>query len=103
MPERIQLRRTKGWRMPPGTIKVDRSGPWGNPFPIGREGLLGRVAPDAEGAVGFFEAMLDDPEMRAAAGYPDDLSPLRGHDLGCWCEEDARWCHGDVLIKRANL
>lgn len=32
MPERIQLRRTKGWRMPPNTVKVDRSTRWGNPF-----------------------------------------------------------------------
>ena len=26
MPERIQLRRAKGWRMPPNTVKVDRTG-----------------------------------------------------------------------------
>lgn len=32
LPERIQLRRTKGWRMPPNTVKVTRPGPWGNPF-----------------------------------------------------------------------
>lgn len=32
MPERIQLRRKKGWRMPPNTVKVDRSTKWGNPF-----------------------------------------------------------------------
>ena len=31
-PQRIQLRRIKGWRIPPNTIKVDRSGDWGNPF-----------------------------------------------------------------------
>ena len=34
MPERIQLRRTKGWRMPPNTVKVDRTTRWGNPFTI---------------------------------------------------------------------
>lgn len=34
-PQRIQLKRTKGWRMPPGTVKVDRSTRWGNPFRIG--------------------------------------------------------------------
>ena len=32
MPERIQLRRTKGWRMPEGAVKVDRSTGWGNPY-----------------------------------------------------------------------
>lgn len=32
MPERIQLRRQKGWRMPPDAVKVDRTTRWGNPF-----------------------------------------------------------------------
>ena len=35
MPDRIQLRRTKGWRMPPNTVKGDRMTKWGNPFVIG--------------------------------------------------------------------
>jgi hypothetical protein len=34
MPERIQIRRTKGWRKPEGAIIVARPSPWGNPFPI---------------------------------------------------------------------
>jgi hypothetical protein len=34
MPERIQLSRAKGWRMPENTVKVSRPGKWGNPFPI---------------------------------------------------------------------
>jgi hypothetical protein len=99
-PKRIQLSRKKGWRMPPNTVKVDRTTKWGNPFPIGKEGPLGRVAPDAEGAVGFFATMMDDPEIRAAAGYPSDLSPLRGKNLACWCS--GKHCHADVLIELAN-
>jgi hypothetical protein len=35
MPERIRLSRGKGWRMPPNTVKVDRSTRWGNPFRAG--------------------------------------------------------------------
>lgn len=31
-PRRVRLERTKGWRLPPGTVKVDRSTRWGNPF-----------------------------------------------------------------------
>ena len=38
MPERVQLRRTKGWRLPENTVKVDRSTKWGNPFVAGRDG-----------------------------------------------------------------
>lgn len=103
MPERIRLSRAKGWKMPPNTVKVDRSTRWGNPWPVGDEGPLGRTAPDAEGAVGFFRAMLRDPEMRAAAGYPSDAEirdALRGKNLACWCA----WphCHADVLLEIAN-
>ena len=32
MVERVQLKRTKGWRMPPDTVKVDRGTIYGNPF-----------------------------------------------------------------------
>jgi hypothetical protein len=34
VPERIQLRRTKGWRKPEGAIYVGRPSPYGNPFPV---------------------------------------------------------------------
>lgn len=100
-PIRVQLSRAAGWRMPPNTVKVDRSTRWGNPWAIGTEGPLGRMAPDAEGAVGFFQAMFRDPEMRVAAGYPADLSPLRGFNLACWCKP-GEFCHADVLLAEAN-
>jgi hypothetical protein len=32
--ERIQRKRTKGWRMPPNTVSVTRPGRWGNPYTI---------------------------------------------------------------------
>jgi hypothetical protein len=35
MPERIQLQRRAGWRMPANTVKVDRSTRWGNPMRTG--------------------------------------------------------------------
>ncbi|MAH32225.1 MAG: hypothetical protein CMG78_09340 [Marinobacter sp.] len=98
-PRRVQLRRTKGWRMPPNTVKVDRTTKWGNPFVIGG-GPMGRAALDLEGCVGFFRQMLSDPEMRAACGYPDDLEPLRGKNLACWCA--GKDCHADVLLELAN-
>lgn len=78
---------------------VARPGRFGNPFPVGQAGPLGRVAPDNEGAVGFFEQMLDDPELREAAGYPADLSELRGFNLACWCGPKEP-CHVDALLRR---
>lgn len=90
--------------MPPNTVKVDRSTVWGNPWPIGERGPLDRIAPDAEGAVGFFRAMLTDDELRLAARYPDAWQirhRLRGKDLACWCKPGA-FCHADVLLEIAN-
>lgn len=98
-PVRVQLSRRKGWRMPENTVKVDRSTKWGNPFVIGG-GPMGRHALDHEGAVGFFRQMLADPEIREAAEYPTDLSPLRGKNLACWCA--GKHCHADVLLELAN-
>lgn len=106
MPERIQLSRAKGWRMPANTVKVTR-GPgmkYGNPWPIGEGGPLGRYAIDAVGAVGLFRAMLTDPEMREAARYPDDETirrDLSGKNLACFCALNAP-CHADVLLELAN-
>lgn len=34
MPERIQRKRTKGWRMPEGAVYVGRGSKWGNPFRV---------------------------------------------------------------------
>lgn len=104
-PQRIQLSRAKGWRMPSDTLKIDRTTRWGNPWKVGEPGPLGRTAVDAEGSVGFFREMLRDPELREAAGYPDDLSPLRGKNLACWCRlshDPYTPCHADVLLALAN-
>ncbi|MBN7571273.1 DUF4326 domain-containing protein [Mycobacteroides abscessus] len=35
MPERIQRKRTAGWRMPEGSIYVGRPTKWGNPYVAG--------------------------------------------------------------------
>lgn len=109
MPERIQLSRAKGWRMPPNTVKVDRSTKWGNPFPIGKEGPFERVAPDAEGAAGFFRDMCRDSEVMMAARYPfhrEIRAELRGKNLACWCpihrNGEYAPCHADVLLSLAN-
>lgn len=39
-PTRIQLSRSKGWRMPANTVKVDRSTRWGNPWKVGAPGRI---------------------------------------------------------------
>lgn len=34
-PVRVQRKRTKGWRKPPGSIYVGRGSRWGNPYVVG--------------------------------------------------------------------
>jgi hypothetical protein len=86
VPERIQLKRTKGWKLPPNTVKVDRTTRWGNPYKIGT-----CLIPDAQAAVEAFEANLP----------LGDFFQLRGKNLACWCKPGTP-CHADVLLRVAN-
>lgn len=109
MPVRVQLRRTRGWRMPPGTVKVDRSTPYGNPYEIRERKRGGRrrfwVYRDGRAFTGSLthrEAAEKSVELfRHGVAPLLDLSPLRGRNLGCWCHPDAP-CHVDVLLELAN-
>ncbi|MEW6121625.1 MAG: DUF4326 domain-containing protein [Pseudomonadota bacterium] len=102
-PRRIQLSRAKGWRMPPNTVKVDRSTRWGNPWTVARAREVGFAGTDAELAarcVGFFRNGINKglPAVCSAAGVRENL---RGKNLACWCALDAP-CHADVLMEIAN-
>jgi Domain of unknown function (DUF4326) len=84
--ERIQLSRTKGWRMPANTVKVDRTTKWGNPFVVGEHGTHAECI----------------AQYRKWIGKQDlDLSPLRGKNLACWCKIGEA-CHAAVLLEMAN-
>ena len=94
MPERIQLSRTKGWRLPPNTVKVDRSTRWGNPYQAGQDGDGGQ-----EYLVNLFRDYLtrsEQSELLAAI-----KTDLRGKNLACWCKPGTP-CHADVLLELAN-
>ncbi|ENA27483.1 hypothetical protein HMPREF1487_09139 [Pseudomonas sp. HPB0071] len=90
LPARIQLRRTKGWRLPEGAVRVARPGKRGNPFSVAEHGR--------EQAIALFSAYLD---QQLAIGALD-ITELRGKALACWCRLDEP-CHADILIKRANI
>lgn len=118
MPERIQRKRTKGWRMPKGAVYVGRPTKWGNPVPVGR---VTSKHPDFDAIL----ALLDWPTapfgiswhsitvapMQAVDAYFDwivnqpslflSVADLRGRDLACWCPLDHP-CHADVLLEIAN-
>lgn len=111
MPERIQLRRTKGWRKPEDAIVVSRPTKWGNPFTVEqaieaeysnpRSACVSHYHAWMEGHHHYFDVLTTygrDYDRRARLA---ELDELRGHDLACWCSLDQP-CHADVLLELAN-
>lgn len=108
MPERVQLKRTKGWRMPENTIKVTRPGKWGNPFivnprvkPGGKSGASYICVPTAADAVACYREMFN-YEGETADKLRSMLPELRGKNLACFCKL-VEPCHADVLLDLANV
>lgn len=115
IPQRIQRKRTKGWKMPPNTVYVGRPSHFGNRFVVATKEhspeTLAHYADyaknvdlwdgwpvcDAETAVAAFRKMQCGPTFRKLA-----QSALRGKDLACWCRLDQP-CHADVLLEIANI
>jgi hypothetical protein len=102
MPERIQLRRTKGWKMPPNTVKVDRTTIWGNPFVVGKPGgAYTAMVKDRRHAWSLYKSIAaDNPKLVEAA-----RAELRGKNLACWCPKENPYedcCHAAVLLEIAN-
>jgi hypothetical protein len=106
MPERIQLKRTKGWKMPADAVKVDRTTKWGNPFTIAdvrESGVFGSMTMLRGICVSKFRAALS---HNLPFSIEDAQRELRGKDLCCWCplpepgEPDI--CHAAVLLEIAN-
>jgi len=100
MPERVRMRRVKGWRLPAGCAYVGRPTRFGNPFhqaEIGRAEAVRRFALWLEGRLEAPPGTRPDARQRLLA----DLPALRGLDLACWCPLDGP-CHADVLLDRAN-
>lgn len=121
MPERIQRKRTKGWRMPVGVVYVGRPSYYGNPFHVGEttpatwhEPFAAVHVRDAAHAVELLRSYLawrasrvdEQPGWSSQRGphfpWEDQIRRLlRGRTLACWCPPDAP-CHADVLLEIAN-
>lgn len=97
-PIRVQLSRAKGWRMPPNTVKVDRTTMFGNRWKVGtHSNSLGRPVATVSEAVEVYRAIAwVEPHMIAWV-----RERLRGKNLACWCRLDQP-CHADVLLEIAN-
>jgi hypothetical protein len=111
MPDRVQLRRTKGWRLPAGAVVVSRPSRFGNPWRVKKQGgewLIKREGNDqsvscADEATAhrravelYREHLWNDDELRRRV-----VDELAGHDLACWCRPGLA-CHATVLLEMAN-
>ena len=101
MPERIQRRRTKGWRLPAGAVVVSRPTRWGNPYRTGPQWMGGTTQEVVTSlrAIELYVWLANDRIRRE--GRAIWAEPLRGRDLACWCPLDQP-CHADVLLELAN-
>jgi hypothetical protein len=116
MPERIQQRRSPGWRKPENTVSVARPGRYGNPFRIGEwftprdvigpspgrfEADRSERVRDRAHAVELFREWLS----HRGPGHEDfgtrRIAELAGKNLMCFCPLDQP-CHADVLLEIAN-
>lgn len=109
MVERIQLRRTKGWRMPENTVRVARPSRWGNPFPVdvyGRATAVDLHRRWLTGNMSMAELSRSSTHLNGSMVWErrsllDSLGDLRGKNLACWCHRTSA-CHADVLLELAN-
>ena len=101
MPQRVQLRRSKGWRMPPNTVKVDRSTKWGNPFVVGKHGTRAECVDLLEKLLHGYICLSSGPEIAVQKAYREmvekDRAELKGKNLACWCPLEAP-CHAEILL-----
>ena len=105
-PVRVQLSRKAGWRMPENTVSVARPGPLGNPFVVGRDGTREECVDLYCKLIGGHMCLSSGAsvaEQKAARlAIIMRLPDLRGMNLACWCRQDGKPCHADVLLELAN-
>jgi hypothetical protein len=78
--------------MPPNTVKVDRSTPWGNPFIVGKHGTRARCVELYARLMGGYLCLLYNcAEQKTARDYvAKHRRELAGKNLACRCRDIAR-------------
>lgn len=101
-PTRIQLKRSRGWRIPPGAVKVDRSTWWGNPYRVSESASAAQTVQALRAEIeknGFFTGLLKGRSMKINRSMIEQK--LKGKSLACWCPLESA-CHADLLLEIAN-
>jgi len=70
-------------------VRIDRRGPWGNPFELPADG-------DRDTVIANYEQHY----LPYKPSLLNQLHELKGKALGCWCAPES--CHGDVLKNGAD-
>lgn len=105
MPQRIQRKRIKGWKLPDNTIIVTRPGKWGNPFnwkdcdPSFTDSHKKLLA--VMDFRRWLQGKFTDYEIERCQWILDNIHTLKDKNLCCWCKSDES-CHADVLLELAN-
>lgn len=119
MPQRLQRKRTAGWKKPEGSVYVGRPTRFGNPFMLApaasqRGGLLDMWSVEYKGrtlgrwdtsaaaraeAADRYGRWIREPEQADTLVLFRAL--LQGRDLLCWCPTDEP-CHADILLRLVN-
>ena len=110
--QRIQRKRTAGWRMPENTVSVTRPGKWGNPFRPLHEDNAWWVIDEDRNYWGDEYATKEEAIAKAVRLYKPwiegkidsgqlTIGELRGKNLACFCADGAP-CHADILLEIAN-
>lgn len=99
-PKRIQLKHTKGWKLPPNTVSVSGFSKWANPYKAPKDGSRMEVVEL------YKDLLLTYPQTLQGFLETDSYihtlkQELGGKDLACWCPLDVP-CHADVLLELAR-
>lgn len=111
-PRRLQRPRKRGVPVPAGARYVGRPTEFANPFDgrgLGHARAVrlydrwidGRLGDMTLEALGFCPAEIE-ALHRLHERVLRRLPQLAGLDLQCWCPVTSRWCHADILLRRAN-
>ncbi|HEX2831331.1 MAG TPA: DUF4326 domain-containing protein [Burkholderiales bacterium] len=107
-PQRVQLSRKKGSRMPPNTVPVAGPSQRDNIVKVGAQALIEAIDGNqysfvvtpaiakAVYAAHMSEMLKSRPWLRDALN-----TERRGKNLACWCALDEP-CHADVLLELTN-